>query len=89
MSLMLIYQKPNNIGSANAHETYLYLLKELRVTRPNQVWVAYITYIPMRWGFLYFVAIIDWYTHRILGWRISNTLVAGFCARALNEAIPE
>lgn len=62
MGLMPIYQKPNTSRPAKGHKTYLYQLKGLRVTRPNQVWVSDITYIPMRCGFLYSVAIIDWYT---------------------------
>jgi|TARA_B100001765_G_scaffold184085_1_gene128291 transposase InsO family protein len=63
-----------------------YLLGGLRVERPNQVWCADITYIPMRRGFLYLVAVMDWHTRKVLAWRISNTLEAGFCVEALNEA---
>jgi putative transposase len=59
----------------------------LRVTRPNQVWTADITYLPMRRGFLYLIAIMDWHTRKVLAWRISNTLEADFCVEALNEAI--
>ena len=59
----------------------------LRVERPNQVWAADITYLPMRRGFLYLVAIIDWFTRKVLAWRISNTLEADFCVEALNEAV--
>ena len=59
----------------------------LRVERPNQVWCADITYLPMRRGFLYLVAIMDWFTRKVLAWRISNTLEADFCVEALNEAI--
>ena len=87
MRLMPIYQKPNTSRPAKAHKTYPYLLKGLRVARPNQVWASDITYIPMRRGFLYLVAIIDWYTRKVLSWRISNTLEAEFCVDALNEAI--
>jgi len=58
-----------------------------RVERPNQVWCADITYLPMRRGFLYLVAVMDWYTRKVLAWRISNTLEADFCVEALNEAI--
>ncbi len=87
MGLMPIYQKPNTSKAAKGHRTYPYLLKGLRVTRPNQVWAADITYVPMRRGFLYLVAIMDWHTRKVLAWRISNTLEADFCVEALNEAI--
>ena len=87
MGLMPIYQKPNTSKPAKGHKTYPYLLKGLRVDRPNQVWCADITYLPMRRGFLYLVAIMDWNTRMVLSWRISNTLDADFCVEALNEAI--
>lgn len=69
------------------HKTYPYLLRGLRVSRPNQVWAADITYLPMWRDFLYLVAIMDWHTCKVLVWRISNTLEADFCVQALNEAI--
>jgi len=87
MSLMPIYQKPNTSKAAKGHKIYPYLLRGLRVDRPNQVWCADITYLPMRRGFLYLVAIMDWHTRKVLAWRISNTLEAEFCVDALNEAI--
>ena len=87
MGLMPIYQKPNTSKSAKGHKIYPYLLRGLRVDRPNQVWCADITYLPMRRGFLYLVAIMDWHTRKVLAWRISNTLEADFCVDALNEAI--
>ncbi len=87
IGLMLIYQKPNTSKAAKGHRSYPYLLKGLRVTRPNQVWAADITYLPMRRGFLYLLAIMDWHTRKVLAWRISNTLEADFCVEALNEAI--
>ena len=87
MGLMPIYQKSNTSKAAKGHKTYPYLLKGLRVTRPNQVWAADITYIPMRRGVLYLVAIIDWFTRKVLSWRLSNTLEADFCVDALNEAM--
>jgi putative transposase len=87
MGLMPIYQKPNTSKAAKGHKIYPYLLRELRVDRPNQVWAADITYLPMRRGFLYLVAIMDWHTRKVLAWRTSNTLEAGFCVEALNEAI--
>jgi len=81
------YQKPDTSKPAKGHKTYPYLLGGLRVERPNQVWCADITYLPMRRGFLYLVAIMDWYTRKVLAWRISNTLEVDFCVEALNEAI--
>jgi putative transposase len=87
MGLMPIYQKPNTSRPAKGHKIWPYLLKGLRVGRPNQVWAADITYLPMRRGFLYLVAIIDWFTRKVLAWRISNTLEADFCVEALNEAV--
>ena len=87
MGLMPIYQKPNTSRPAKGHKTYPYLLKGLRVDRPNQVWCSDITYLPMRRGFLYLVAIMDWHTRKVLSWRISNTLEADFCVEALSEAI--
>lgn len=87
MGLMPIYQKPNTSKAAKGHKIYPYLLRGLRVDRPNQVWCADITYLPMRRGFLYLVAIMDWHTRKVLAWRISNTLEADFCVAALNEAI--
>jgi len=87
MGLMPIYQKPNTSKAAKGHKIYPYLLRGLRVDRPNQVWCADITYLPIRRGFLYLVAIMDWHTRKVLAWRISNTLEADFCVEALNEAI--
>ncbi|QPZ92087.1 IS3 family transposase [Thioclava electrotropha] len=87
MGLMPIYQKPNTSRPAKGHKTYPYLLRGLRVDRPNQVWCSDITYLPMRRGFLYLVAIMNWHTRKVLAWRISNTLEADFCVEALNEAI--
>jgi putative transposase len=87
MGLMPIYQKPNTSRPAKGHKIWPYLLRGLRVERPNQVWAADITYLPMRRGFLYLVAIIDWFTRKVLAWRISNTLEADFCVEALNEAV--
>lgn len=71
MGLMPIYQKTNTSKAAKGHKIYPYLLRGLRVDRPNQVWCADITYLPMRRGFLYLVAIMDWHTRKVLAWRIS------------------
>jgi putative transposase len=87
MGLMPIYQKPNTSRAAKGHKTWPYLLRGLAVTRPNQVWAADMTYLPMRRGFLYLIAIMDWHTRKVLSWRISNTLEADFCIEALDEAI--
>lgn len=87
MRLMPIFQKPDTSRPAKGHKTYPYLLRGLRIDRPNQVWCADITYIPMRRGFLYLVAIMDWSTRTVLSWRLSNTMEADFCVEALNEAI--
>lgn len=87
VGLMPIYQKPNTSKPAKGHKTYPYLPGGLRIDRPNQVWCADITYLQMRKGFLYLVAIMDWFTRKVLAWRISNTLEADFCVEALNEAI--
>ena len=87
MRLMPICQKPDTGRLAKGHKTCPCLLGGMRVGRPNQVWCADITYIPMRKGFLYLVAIMDWFTRKVLAWRISNTLEADFCVEALNEAI--
>jgi putative transposase len=87
MGLMPIYQKPNTSKPAKGHKRYPYLLRGVRVERPNQVWCADITYLPMRRGFLYLVAIMDWHTRKVLAWRLSNTMEAEFCVEALTEAI--
>ena len=76
MRLVPIYQEPNTSKKHPAHKIYPYLLKGLAITRPNQVWCADITYIRMERGFLYLVAIMDWYSRKVLAWRLSNTLEA-------------
>jgi len=87
MRLVPIYQEPNTSKKHPAHKIYPYLLKGLAITRPNQVWCADITYIRMERGFLYLVAIMDWYSRKVLAWRLSNTLEADFCVVALKEAL--
>jgi len=87
MGLKSIYRRPRTSKPAPGHKIYPYLLGGLKITRPNQVWAADITYIPMARGFLYLVAIIDWYSRYVLSWRLSNTLDAGFCVEALEEAL--
>jgi putative transposase len=87
MRLVPIYQEPNTSKKHPAHKIYPYLLKGLAINQPNQVWCADITYIRMERGFLYLVAIMDWYSRKVLAWRLSNTLEADFCVAALKEAL--
>ena len=87
MGLKAIYRRPKTSQPTAGHKIYPYLLGGLKITRPNQVWAADITYIPMARGFLYLVAIIDWYSRYVLSWRLSNTLDSGFCVEALEEAL--
>jgi putative transposase len=87
MGLEAIYQAPRTSMPHPAHRIYPYLLKGFAIDRPNQVWCADITYIPVQRGFLYLVAIMDWATRHVLSWRLSNTMDAGFCVEALQEAL--
>ena len=87
MGLKALYRRPRTSKPAPGHKIYPYLLGGIKITRPNQVWAADITYIPMARGFLYLVAIIDWYSRYVLSWRLSNTLDADFCVEALEEAL--
>ena len=87
MGLMAIYQAPRTSAPHPAHRVYPYLLTGMAIDRPNQVWSADITYIPVQRGFLYLVAVMDWATRHVLAWRLSNTMDAGFCVEALNEAL--
>jgi putative transposase len=87
MGLEAIYPKPKTSRPHPAHKVYPYLLRNTVVERPNQVWTADITYIPMNRGFMYLVAVMDWYSRKILSWRVSNTLDTEFCVEALSEAL--
>lgn len=87
MGLSAIYQKPNTSKPHPKHKIYPYLLRGMTIDTPNQVWCADITYVPMRRGFLYLVAIMDWSSRRVLSWRLSNTLEADFCVAALEDAL--
>ncbi len=87
LGLIAIRPKRNTSKPHPEHKIYPYLLRDRTIDQPNQVWATDITYISMRQGFLYLVAIIDWATRRVLSWRLSNTLMAGFCVHALNEAL--
>jgi putative transposase len=87
MGLAPIYQRPRTTVPHPEHRVYPYLLRDLAIDRPNQVWCADLTYIPMRRGFLYLVAIMDWATRKVLSWRVSNTMDVEFCLDALEEAL--
>jgi putative transposase len=87
MGLKAIYRRPRTSPPGKGNKIYPYLLKGLRIDRPNQVWAADITYIPMQKGFLYLVVIMDWYSRYVLSWRLSNTLESDFCVEALKEAL--
>ena len=87
MGLQAIYQAPRTSDPHPEHRIYPYLLRNMKITRPNHVWCADITYIPVQCGFLYLVAIMDWATPHVLAWRLSNTMDATFCVEALREAL--
>ena len=87
MGIMALYPKRNLSRRNQAHKIYPYRLKGLTIERANQVWAADITYIPMAKGFVYLVAIIDWYSRKVLAWQLSNTLDADFCVSALRQAL--
>ena len=87
MGLEAIYQKPNTSRRHPEHKVYPYLLRGLVIDRPNQVWCADITYIPMARGFVYLVAVMDWFSRRVLAWRLSIGMETGFCVEALQEAM--
>jgi putative transposase len=87
MGLQPIYQRPRTTVPHPEHKIWPYLLRNLTIDRPDQVWCADITYIPMRRGFLYLVAIMDWATRRVLAWRLSNSMEVEFCLEALEEAM--
>jgi len=87
MGLESTAPKPKTSKPAPEHAVFPYLLRKLKISRVNQVWAADITYIPMARGFVFLVAIIDWYSRRVLAWRLSNTLETTFCVEALHEAL--
>ncbi|WP_139316484.1 IS3 family transposase [Pseudochrobactrum sp. B5] len=87
MSIEAIYRRPNTSKPAPGHKIYPYLLRKLAVTRPNQVWTMDITYIPMARGFVYLCAVVDWFSRRVLSWRLSITMEADFCIEAVEEAL--
>jgi putative transposase len=87
MGIEAIYRRPNTSKPAPGHRIYPYLLRGLAIDRPNYVWATDITYIPMARGFVYLVAVMDWFARRILAWRLSNTMEASFCIDAVEEAL--
>ena len=87
MGLSAIYRKPSLSKKAAAHPIYPYLLRDLVVDRPNQVWATDITYIPVQGGYIYLCAVIDWHSRMVLSWELSNTLDASFCVRAVAKAM--
>jgi len=87
MGIEALVPKPSTSTPAPEHPRYPYLLRNLAVTRPNQVWAADITYVPMKTGFMYLVVVMDWYSRRVLSWRLSNSMDTTFCVDALQEAL--
>lgn len=87
MGIAALYRKPNTSKPTPGHKIYPYLLRGLKVERPNQVWATDITYIPMARGFVYLAAVVDWFTRRVLSHRVSIAMEAGFCIEALEEAL--
>jgi putative transposase len=87
MTIEAIYRRPNTSKLAPGHKIYPYLLRKLAITRPNQVWATDISYIPMAKGFVYLVTIVDWFSRKVLAWRVSITMEADFCVEALEEAL--
>jgi putative transposase len=87
MGLEALYRKPSLSRRQPGHRIYPYLLRDLAISRPNHVWAADITYIPMRRGFVYLFAVLDWASRRVLAWRLANTLTTDFCLDAVQDAI--
>ena len=87
MGLVPIYQRPRTTVPNPEHRVWPYLLRDMVIDRPNRVWCTDVTYIPMRRGFLYLVAVMDWSTRKVLSWRVSNTMDVEFCIEALQEAL--
>jgi putative transposase len=87
MGIEALYRKPSLSHRHPAHQVYPYLLRDLKISRPNHVWAADITYIPMARGFVYLFAVLDWASRRVLAWRLSNTLTTDFCLGAVQDAV--
>jgi putative transposase len=89
MGIEAIYSKPRTTVANPGHKIYPYLLRNVPVTRPNQVWSADITYVPIQGGFVYLVAVIDWFSRYVVSWSVSNTMDVGFCMTALEDALAQ
>jgi putative transposase len=89
MGLEALYRKPNTSKPTPGHKIYPYLLRGMTIERPNQVWAMDITDVPMARGFVYLAAVVDWFSRRVLSWRVSITLEAAFCVEALEEALAQ
>jgi putative transposase len=87
MGIDALYRKPNASRRREGSQVYPYLLRDVPIARPNQVWAADLTYIPMRRGYAFLIAVLDWYSRRVLSWRLSNTLTTDFCVEAVEEAM--
>jgi len=87
MGIAALYRKPNTSKPAAGHKIYPYLLRGVTVDRPDQAWAMDFTYVPMARGFVYLAAVVDWYSRRVLAWRLSITMEAAFCVEALEEAL--
>lgn len=87
MRIAAIYRRPNTSKPAPGHKIYPYLLRKLPITQPNQVWAINITYIPMARGFVYLAAVVDWFSRKVLAWRLSITMDTAFCIEAVEEAL--
>ena len=87
MGIEALYRRPRTSKPAPGHKVYPYLLRDIAITRPNQVWATDITYIPMARGFVYLAVVLDWFSRRVLSWRVSITLETAFCVEAVEEAL--
>ena len=87
MGIEALYRRPRTSKRAPGHAIFPYLLRKLPVTRPNQVWAMDITYIPMARGFVYLAAIVDWFSRKVLAWRLSITMDTAFCIEAVEDAM--
>ena len=87
MGIQALYRRPSTSKPAPGHKIYPYLLRGMIIDRPNQVWAMDITYVPMAKGFVYLAAVVDWFSRRVLSWRVSITMEAAFCVEALEEAL--
>ena len=87
MGIEALYRRPNTSKPAPGHQVFPYLLRQMKIDRPNQVWAMDITYIPMARGFVYLAAVVDWYSRRVLSWQLSITMSVDFCLEAVEEAL--